>query len=238
MERRSTAAGAVLVAGLLVILGPTATAWAHEERTVGRYHVEVGFGDEPPYAGFRNSVQLIVTDAASGRPVTDLGDSVKVAVMTGQASVDLSLEPNFEIGGDGELGDYRAWFIPTSPGAYTFRFTGTIKGTPFNQAFTSGPSTFDDVKDPTQAEFPVQAPANSVLAQRLVQESNRQQALLAAARSHADSEARSARLLAVVGIAVGLLGVGSGIGGLWAARKAVRAAGLLGDSRVTATERS
>jgi hypothetical protein len=217
------ATAAVLTAGLLVILGPSSPAWAHEERSVGRYRVEVGFGDEPPYAGFRNSIQLIVADARSGSPLTDLGDSVKVAVMTGQASMDLSLEPNFEIGGDGEPGDYRAWFIPTSPGTYTFRFTGTIKGTAFNQSFTSGPSTFDDVNDPMQAEFPVQVPTNGALAQRVVAEAARQATAVAAARSHADSQVRTARLLAIVAIVVAVLGVAFGMAGMRTARKATQA---------------
>jgi hypothetical protein len=235
MKRRSMAVVGLLIAGLLVTLGPSGQAWAHEERSVGPYGIEVGFGDEPAYAGFPNSIQLIVTDARSDSPVTNLGDSVKVTVMTGQASMDLSLEPNFEIGGDGEPGDYRAWFIPTNPGTYTFQFTGKIGSTPFNQTFTSGPRTFDDVNDPTQAEFPVQAPTNEQLGQRVVSEAARLSAAVGAARSHADSAVRTPRLLAIVGILLAVLGLAFGILGLSVARKATRAGQV---SRSPASDRA
>jgi hypothetical protein len=133
-------------------------------------------------------------------------------------------------------GDYRAWFIPTSPGTYSFHFTGRIKGTPFNQTFTSGPQTFADVKDPMEAEFPVQAPTNQQLAQRVVAEANRQGAAIAAVRGHADSQVRTARFLAVVGLVLALLGIGVGIGGVQAGRKAGRAI-QMGNRPAPASER-
>ena len=60
----------------------------------------------------------------------------------------LSVEPFFEEGEFGTLGDYRAWFIPTSAGQYTFHFTGKIDGQSVDETFTSGPKTFDDVVSP------------------------------------------------------------------------------------------
>jgi hypothetical protein len=116
-----------------------APADAHEQRDIGPYHVEVGFGDEPPYAGFPNSVQFILTDAKTGKPVTNLGNSLKVAVTYGTKTEPLALVPNFEVGGDGVPGDYRAWFIPTAPGTYAFHFTGSIQGTNVDETFTSSP---------------------------------------------------------------------------------------------------
>src|SRR6266545_3616700 len=50
-----------------------------------------------------------------------------------------------KIGGDGTPGDYRAWFIRTAPGPYTFHFTGSIKGQKVDEKFTSSPTTFDEV---------------------------------------------------------------------------------------------
>jgi hypothetical protein len=223
MTRRKISAA--IVAGLvasIIAIAPTA-AFAHEQRTVGRYHVEVGFGDEPPYAGFRNSVQLILTQAASDKPVTDLGDTLKVTVKTGTQEMPLNLEPNFEVGGDGTPGDYRAWFIPTASGTYTFQFAGTIKGQPFNQSFTSGPTTFDDVHDPTAVEFPQKVPTGSQLSDRLSREVPRLNAALAADRSKARHDAGTAKLLAIVALAVGVVGLVAGGLSLAAARGARRA---------------
>jgi hypothetical protein len=63
-----------------VLASPAA---AHEAKTVGNHFV-VGFGDEPAYASEKNSVQLLLADA-NDKPVTDLTDTLKVAVTTGSA---------------------------------------------------------------------------------------------------------------------------------------------------------
>ena len=139
--------------------------------------------------------------------MTDLGDSLKVTVKTGAQSMPLTLEPNFEVGGDGEPGDYRAWFIPTAPGTYTFQFSGGIREQAFDRSFTSSETTFDDVKDPGAAEFPFKAPSNAQLAIRVQQEAARQNAALAAQARRARDEADSARLLGLIGIVVGAIGI-------------------------------
>src|SRR4051812_46756664 len=103
---RLAAAGLAAVA--LLALG-AAPAWADGGRQAGRYGIEAGFGDEPAYAGNRNSVQVIVSNA-KGEPVRDLGDTLKVMVMAAGHTRVLPLEPGF--GDDwGTPGDYRAWFI-------------------------------------------------------------------------------------------------------------------------------
>jgi hypothetical protein len=84
MRRRILAAPvASTLAGLLIPLlaGPAA---AHEAKTVGKYHFVVGFGDEPAYAGEKNSVQLLLADA-NDKPVTDLTDTLKIAVTADSA---------------------------------------------------------------------------------------------------------------------------------------------------------
>ena len=57
---------------VLVLAGPAA---AHERRTVGAYVMSVGWADEPPYAGAKNGVQLLLKDA-SGKAVTDLPEDL------------------------------------------------------------------------------------------------------------------------------------------------------------------
>jgi hypothetical protein len=203
------------VAALLLALG-AAPASAHEARKIGRYNVEVGFGDEPAYAGEKNSVVMFLHDA-NDKPVTDLGDTLKVDVSTGSddtQKLSMTMEPNFEAGGDGTPGDYRAWFIPTAPGAYTFHFTGSIKGQAVDQKFSSSPTTFDEVQDPSQVEFPSKDPTTGQLSALVARETQRLNQAVAASEQRAKDEAGTARLIAIVGVVVGALGLAVGGYGL------------------------
>jgi len=208
MRRRIAAGAAAIGLGALALPLLAAPASAHEERQVGKYHFAVGFGDEPAYQGEKNSVQVLLADAKD-KPVTDLGDSLKVEVSTDSApgqTLALSFEPLFEVGEFGIPGDYRAWFIPTAPGKYTFHFTGSIKGQKVDQRFTSSSTTFDEVVDPAKVEFPAKQPTPGQLASRLDREVPR---LDGAARTARD-DASGARTLAIVGIVVGAIGIGVG----------------------------
>jgi hypothetical protein len=207
MRRRLSAAVVAATMAALLIPLLAVPASAHEEKTVGKYHFVVGFGDEPAYAGEKNSVQLILADA-NDKPVTDLTDTLKVAVTTGSSEpLQLSMEPFFEVGEFGTPGDYRAFFIPTAPGSYSFHFTGTIKGQKVDQAFKSGPQTFSDIEDPAQVQYPGKQPTGGQLATRADRETARVDAALTAERDQAKDDAASARTLAVIGLVVGALGL-------------------------------
>jgi hypothetical protein len=210
MRRRILAAlVASTLAGLLIPL-LASPASAHEEKAVGRYHFVVGFGDEPAYAGEKNSVQLILADA-DDKPVTDLGNTLQVEVSTGSAEpLQLTVEPYFEVGELGTPGDYRAFFIPTAPGSYSFHFTGTIKGQKVDQTFKSGPQSFSDIEDPAQVQYPVQQPTGGQLATRADRETARVNAALTAERDQAKDDGASARTLAIIGLVVGILGLVAG----------------------------
>jgi hypothetical protein len=210
MRRRILAATvAATLAGLLIPLLASPAA-AHEEKAVGRYRLVVGFGDEPAYAGEQNSVQLLLADA-NQQPVTDLGNTLEVEVATGSAApLELAMEPFFEVGEFGTPGDYRAFFIPTAPGGYSFHFTGTIKGQKIDQTFKSGPQSFSEVEDPAQVQYPVKQPTGGQLATRADREAARVDAALAAERDQAREDAASARTLAIVGLVVGALGLLAG----------------------------
>ena len=207
MNKRS----AVVVAVLAVLLVPllAASASAHGEHKVDNYTVEVGFGTEPAYAGVTNSVQLIISN--NGRPVTD-AKGLKVAVTTGDAEPrEMVLQPYF--GADfGEPGDYRAFFIPTAPGPYTFKVTGTLGGKKVDQSYTSGKDGFDEVTDPAEAQYPVRQPSGSQLTTRLDRETTRLNAAVAAHREAADQDVAEARRLATIGLAVGALGLLTAVG--------------------------
>jgi len=179
-------------------------ASAHGEHKVANYTLEVGFGTEPGYAGVTNSVQVMISN--NGKPVTD-AKGLKVAVSTGDAEPrQMALEPYF--GDDfGEPGDYRAFFIPTAPGAYTFKLTGSLGGRKIDQSYTSGKDGFDEIVDPSEAQYPAPEPTGSQLTTRLDRETDRINAVLAADREAADNELASARRTATIGLAVGALGL-------------------------------
>jgi hypothetical protein len=98
------------LAGMLVVFISAGPASAHEERKVGRYVFHVGFGDEPAYAGAKNSVQLLLHDAKTDKPVTSIGDQLKVDVTQGadndSQKMTMTIEPDFEVGEFGTPGDY------------------------------------------------------------------------------------------------------------------------------------
>ena len=207
MNRR-TAFGAAVVAVLLVPL-LAVPASAHGEHKVANYTFVVGFGTEPGYAGATNSVQLMISN--NGKPVTD-AKGLKVAVSTGDAEPkEMPLQPYFGEGW-GEQGDYRAFFIPTAPGAYTFKVTGTLGGKKIDRSFTSVKDGFDEISDPAEVQYPAVEPTGTQLTTRLDRETARINAALAAEREAADDEAASARQMATIGLIVGALGLLAAVG--------------------------
>jgi len=124
---RTRILAATVAATLAALLVPllASPAAAHQEKTVGKYHFVVGFGDEPAYAGEKNSVQLILADAGD-KPVTDLTNTFKVEVTGDAQPLALPMEPNFEVGEFGTPGDHRAFFIASS--ARTLAIVGLVVG--------------------------------------------------------------------------------------------------------------
>jgi hypothetical protein len=219
-KRIVSMAAAAGLAGMLVNFTSAGPASAHEERKVGNYMFHVGFGDEPAYAGAKNSVQLLLHDAKTDKPVTSIGDQLKVDVTQGDAAagdtqkLSMNVEPDFEVGEFGTPGDYRAFFIPTTPGSYTFHFTGSINGQKVDEKFTSGPNTFSNADDPAQIQFPIKEPTGSQLSARVDRENLRQNQALADVRKQAKDQAGTARTIAIVGLVVGVLGLGAAAYGL------------------------
>jgi hypothetical protein len=207
--------GGGLAAALVLVAA--APASAHVEKAIGPIDLEIGFGTEPAYVGQPNSVQVILSE--HGQPVVDLGDSLKVQASFGGQRTTLPLEPNFEVGGDGEPGDYRAWFIPSQAGPYTFRLSGSVHGTKIHLSVTSGPKTFNEVQSPTEAMFPaVDTPTTQELADRIEQDSGRL-ADAATQAAAATSAADDARTVGVIGVVVGSIGI---VVAIWALVRARR----------------
>jgi hypothetical protein len=222
MRFRTKLATSAVLAGTALLLAP-GVAGAHEERDVGPVTMAVGFGTEPDaYAGLPNSVQVILSK--DEKPVLDLGDDFQVTIVFGgETSESMTLEPFFEIGEFGTPGDYRAFFVPSQPGKYTFHFTGSVEGTKIDESFTSGPKTFAEVQDLSSTTFPrVSAPTTTDLATRVDQEAARSKAAVTAAQDAAASagdDASSAKTLGIVGIVVGAIGIVVGGAGFAMSRR-------------------
>jgi hypothetical protein len=217
---RARALAALALAGAIALV-PTAAS-AHVSTTDGPLSFETGFGTEPAYTDQLNSVVFILSEG--GTPVLDLGEAIEVTVSFGdQRTEPMTLEPAFasEDGAiEGNPGEYRASFVPTQPGKYTFHFTGSYGGTKVDETLTSGPKTFDEVQSVADATFPkVDAPSNEQLATRIAQDAQRAQDVAAAAASAQDA-AKSARTIALYAALIGLVALIAGIAALATRKRA------------------
>ncbi|HEX7246915.1 MAG TPA: hypothetical protein VF351_02315 [Actinomycetota bacterium] len=221
--RRITLAAAI--AGVLVL--PASPALAHGDVASGGLDLTIGFAHEPAFANQPNAVQLVVEH--DGEPVIDLrpGD-VQVEISYGDdTSEPMNLSPAFFFEGgrlvSGEAGDYRADFVPSQPGRYTFHVTGTIEGEEVDEEMTSGPQTFATVEDASSMTFPaVEAPSIDEIVTRIDAESTRAAdgvAAAEAAAASAEEAASSARTVGMVGIALGAIGIVAAIAALASSRR-------------------
>lgn len=191
LRRRGFAAAALLLVALVMLPG---TALAHERRTIAnaKYEVVVGWDVEPTYADLENAASIRIMQAGSNAPVTGAEKTLKLAIRQGASTKDFALRAAF-----GQDGYYLADIVPTRVGDYVWMFTGTINGDQVKETFDTADGKFDAVQAPTALQFPLALP---------------DPAQSGAAVQAAQSEAQSARSLAYVGIAVGILGLLAGIG--------------------------
>lgn len=189
---------AVAMVGLIPSMLWPAVASAHESRKLGKYQLVVGFIAEPAVEGVKNGVELRVTNTENNQPVEGLEKTLKVEVAHKGISKVMDLRAIFR-----DPGHYTADLIPTAPGQYAFRFFGTIEGLQVNERFESGPGRFNDVGSSGELQFPERLPEIREIAGVVP-------AVQKAAMEAQDS-ASSARTLALVAIAVGTLGVLSGV---------------------------
>jgi len=178
---------AVVLSGVGLAFIAPGTASAHERRTVaGDYTFVVGFLKEPAFQDETNGIDLRVSKSGD-QPVEGLEKTLKAEVVVGPNTLPLDLRPRFRV-----PGAYNGEFVPTRPGPYSFRFTGTVEGKPVNEVFESGPGRFNDVEAVGPLQFPDKVPSGAEL-QRAV--------------AAAESRASTATTLGAIGLAAGLLGV-------------------------------
>jgi hypothetical protein len=119
------------LAGLFVTLAlflNVQRALAHESITVGDYEIVYGWLNEPPIAGQLNGVEIFVNDTSSGseQPVEEhIVHSLVVELTYGGESKTLTMEPVFDT-----AGAFDATVLPTIPGLYSLKFSGTVGDTP------------------------------------------------------------------------------------------------------------
>lgn len=155
VARRRFLFAVMLLFALLALVGP---AQAHETRMVGPYRFVVGFAVEPAYEGQMNGVQLRVSEVEGedATPVEGLQETLEVEVthVPSETSQTMPLRAVF-----GDPGHYRNDWIPSAPGDYRFRFTGTIGDMEIDETFESGPDTFGAVEPADAIYFPEPVPA-------------------------------------------------------------------------------
>ena len=173
-----------------------ATAFAHENRKVGRLTAVVGWDVEPAIAGFQNAVGISLE--GPGAESAEL--EVTVIFGDGETTEPLPLEPAFD-----DPTYYTATIIPTRPGEYTFEIFGDVGGDSFDESFTSGEDTFDDVRNPSDLEFPIKDPTRGELAEGLERVSDRIEGATGAGSEDGTPSDTMARSLAVAAVALAVV---------------------------------
>ena len=188
LRRYGMVASGLLLVALFIL--PT-SAFAHERRTIGngKYDVVVGWDVEPAYQGFKNAASIRISQAGSSPavPVEGADKTLKVQIRQGASTKDFPLRAVF-----GQAGYYVADIMPTRAGDYQWTFVGSIGDAQINDKFDTADGKFNAVEPASGLEFPQALP---------------DPLQTSAAVSAAQSDAQSARMLALAGIGVGVLGL-------------------------------
>ena len=99
------------------------TALAHERIVSGDYAFVLGWLEEPPVVGLKNAALVEVTTAKDDQPVAGAEGTLTAQIVYGGKSKELLLRPL-----EGSPGTYVGDFIPTRRGTYTLKLGGTING--------------------------------------------------------------------------------------------------------------
>jgi len=206
VRRYGMAVSSLLVMALFVL--PT-SAFAHERRTIGngKYDVVVGWDVEPAYQGLKNGASIRISQAGSNPavPLEGADKTLKVQIRQGATTKEFPLRAVF-----GQPGYYQADILPTRAGDYQWTFVGSVGDAQINEKFDTADGKFNAVESASGLEFPQALP---------------DAAQTSAAVSAAQADAQSARVLAIVGIAVGVLGL-IAAGAVWLSRPRISAAAV------------
>ncbi len=112
---------------VLLALLLTGTALAHERIVSGDYALTLGWLDEPPVVGLKNAALVEITTTKDDQPVAGAEGTLTAQIVYGGKSKELLLRPL-----EGQPGSYAGDFIPTRRGTYTLKLGGTINGQPID----------------------------------------------------------------------------------------------------------
>jgi hypothetical protein len=187
--------------GVATLLMAAHAASAHETHSVKQYRLTLGWGDEPAYSGYKNSVDVDLADE-TGAPITDLGGgSLAVEVSFGDERLTVPLLPYGP-----HPGRFRASLVPTRPGTYAFHVTGLVKGQAIDVRSTCSEATFHCVTDAAELQFPVKDPSAGQLGESVAR------ALPRAERAADDALIARRLAMAALGLAAAALAIGVGLG--------------------------
>jgi hypothetical protein len=139
----------MLLISVFAFVLAAAPVLAHEGREVGDYLIIFGWRVEPAYAGVYNGPELIIAQQTTGTPLEGAEQTLQLEVSLGDETMLLRLYPVWN-----DPGHYTADLIPSRPGDYSFRLTGTLGETEVDEVFTSADGEFSPVEPATDIVFP------------------------------------------------------------------------------------
>ena len=163
----------------LAALFAVGAVFAHERIVSGDYAFVLGWLDEPPVVGLKNAALVEVTTVKDDQPVTGAEGALTAQIVYGGQSKELLLRPLEE-----KPGTYVGDFIPTRRGTYTLKLGGAIGGQPIDVS-----SEIEEVSSPDSLTFP------------------EPQVDVAKSLEALQSELSTTRIFAIVGAALGTIGL-------------------------------
>lgn len=146
-----------LVAAVVVVISAAAAvfallpATAHEGREIGggEFVATFGWRIEPTYTDLFNGPEFTLERHDNGQPIIGADATLRLEVMYGGQSKVLRVRPVAD-----NPGHYTADLIPTQPGDYSFRLSGTLNGVEIDETFSSTEGEFDTVEPISDIQFP------------------------------------------------------------------------------------
>jgi len=130
---------------------------AHISKVFGNYTVEVGWANEPAFAGQVNTIQVIVKkdNVDNGTAIVDALANMQISVKYGTVSKQLDFVASDEV-----LGLYSSPLIPTRVGSYNVAMKGTVEGQNIDTEYA-----LDDVGSSDIINFPQTSDTSSNIGQ-------------------------------------------------------------------------
>ena len=180
MKRYRLLSGVIgVVIALFIVSAAAARPLLHERIVAGDYALTLGWLEEPPVVGLKNAALVEVATAKDDQPVEGAEGALTAQILYGGKSKELLLRPLEE-----QPGSYAGDFIPTRRGTYTLKLGGTINSQPIDIT-----NEIEEVSSPDSLTFP------------------EPQADLQPAITALQNELSTTRIFAIVGAALGTIGL-------------------------------